>query len=413
MNSLFIINNKSNNSNVLNAMVDEVQKYYHEVIIITPKMKKSNMLKFYKNDKLKIIEVNLIDIVKVTLTLPIYLFRDDVVKDIVLAKKRGKLDFKYIKLLIRYIIKAQSLKKKAMKLIYKPERVTLFSTWYYDNAYACALIKEKYPEIAYATYAHSYEVDYRKNNYIELFMKKYILTHIDKIFFISEKVMKEYIENLNEVSSFFEKYTYKYEVMHFGCKNSTNIVNKIQNRDLFRIVTCSGVSKVKRVTLLAEALINYQGSKIEWIHFGDGEMMGELNFLAESLNKKENMKVSLMGFCENKKIHEYYQSQQIDLFINISTSEGLPVSIMEAMSYGIPVLATDVGGNSEIVNEDNGFLIPSDITAEQLKMIIHEIRNNNMNLNEMRINAYLKWKNEFRLEDNIEALVSKLKILGD
>ena len=44
----------------------------------------------------------------------------------------------------------------------------------------------------------------------------------------------------------------------------------------------------------------------------------------------------------------------VDLFLTVSANEGIPVSIMEAQSFGIPVIATDVGGISEIVNNVNG-----------------------------------------------------------
>ena len=48
-------------------------------------------------------------------------------------------------------------------------------------------------------------------------------------------------------------------------------------------------------------------------------------------------------------------------YVNLSTSEGIPVSIMEAMSYGIPVVATDVGGTSEaVVTGRSGLLIGVD-----------------------------------------------------
>ena len=47
-----------------------------------------------------------------------------------------------------------------------------------------------------------------------------------------------------------------------------------------------------------------------------------------------------------------------DLFVNMSLSEGIPVSIMEAISFGIPIIATNVGGNAEIVNDETGVLIP-------------------------------------------------------
>jgi glycosyltransferase involved in cell wall biosynthesis len=64
----------------------------------------------------------------------------------------------------------------------------------------------------------------------------------------------------------------------------------------------------------------------------------------------------------------------VDLFLNVSTTEGVPVSIMEAFSAGIPVYATNVGGTSEIVNSGNGKLMDKDLTPEKLA---HEIRSFN------------------------------------
>ena len=59
--------------------------------------------------------------------------------------------------------------------------------------------------------------------------------------------------------------------------------------------------------------------------------------------------------------------------MNVSISEGLPVSIMEAISLGIPVIATDVGGVKEIVNEVTGILIKTDIKKAQLSNILDGI----------------------------------------
>ena len=49
--------------------------------------------------------------------------------------------------------------------------------------------------------------------------------------------------------------------------------------------------------------------------------------------------------------------QEFDLFMNVSSSEWLPVSIMEAFSFVIPALVTAVGGNPEIVQEGAGILL--------------------------------------------------------
>ena len=53
--------------------------------------------------------------------------------------------------------------------------------------------------------------------------------------------------------------------------------------------------------------------------------------------------------------------------MNVSASEGLPVSLMEASSFGIPVIATDVGGSAEMIDsERNGFLLQKDFPAGEL-----------------------------------------------
>ena len=61
---------------------------------------------------------------------------------------------------------------------------------------------------------------------------------------------------------------------------------------------------------------------------------------------------------------------QVDLFCNVSEYEGVPISIMEAMAYGIPCLATHVGGVSEIVNCQTGILIEKNSSANQIKNYI-------------------------------------------
>ena len=79
-----------------------------------------------------------------------------------------------------------------------------------------------------------------------------------------------------------------------------------------------------------------------------------------------------MGAIQNVEVYKYYNEHCADLFINVSSSEGLPVSIMEAISFGIPVIATDVGGTGEIVkNGISGFLINRDFeTVELAKKIM-------------------------------------------
>ena len=76
------------------------------------------------------------------------------------------------------------------------------------------------------------------------------------------------------------------------------------------------------------------------------------------------MDIRFTGPISNNKVFELYRTTPIDLFINVSKSEGIPVSIMEALSVSIPVLATNCGGIEEIVNNEVGYIISSDPSAE-------------------------------------------------
>ncbi|WP_243669706.1 glycosyltransferase [Methanoculleus chikugoensis] len=71
-----------------------------------------------------------------------------------------------------------------------------------------------------------------------------------------------------------------------------------------------------------------------------------------------NVSHRFTGYLDNAAVLEHYRQSPIDVFINVSESEGIPVSIMEAESCGIPVIATAVGGIPEIVSDATGILLP-------------------------------------------------------
>ncbi|MBD3626492.1 glycosyltransferase family 4 protein [Cyclobacterium sp.] len=84
--------------------------------------------------------------------------------------------------------------------------------------------------------------------------------------------------------------------------------------------------------------------------------------------------VTYEGWVKGEKKQELYS--KADVFVLPSYNEGLPVSILEAMEYGLPVLSTPVGGIGEIVHDKvNGFLIPpGDKRAlfDALKLLIED-----------------------------------------
>jgi glycosyltransferase involved in cell wall biosynthesis len=69
----------------------------------------------------------------------------------------------------------------------------------------------------------------------------------------------------------------------------------------------------------------------------------------------------LHGWVDNRDLIEFYRNNPVDIFVNFSTNEGVPVSIMEANSFGIPAVATDVDGTGEVcISGHSGLLIEVD-----------------------------------------------------
>jgi len=90
---------------------------------------------------------------------------------------------------------------------------------------------------------------------------------------------------------------------------------------------------------------------------GDGSERGNLEHMVNTFGLTD--KVQFLGIVNN--VENYLAAA--DVFVLGSRNEGLPCSIIEAMFTGLPIIATDVGGNCELVHESqNGYLVPSENT---------------------------------------------------
>lgn len=103
---------------------------------------------------------------------------------------------------------------------------------------------------------------------------------------------------------------------------------------------------------------------------GTGAHRSELDALAEELHVSDLIRYrGMVLYDQLEKAYQY-----ADIFILTSLSEGMPSVILEAMGCGLPVIASDVGGNNEIVHEGkNGFLIAGDdvhLLADRISTLI-------------------------------------------
>lgn len=183
--------------------------------------------------------------------------------------------------------------------------------------------------------------------------------------------INKYLDRFIAISKHGENY-YKTKYPALADKVSTHYLGIVhpENRNLnlypqgkTRIVSCGWVGRRKNLNQIFYSLKDSQN--MEWVHIGGGEEFDDLNELVQCGNS--SLDVAFKGSLSTSEIMDYYNSESITCFVSLSKSEGLPVSMMEAMSFGIPVVSTDVGGCSEIVNENTGVLLPENYTDEDVR----------------------------------------------
>lgn len=201
----------------------------------------------------------------------------------------------------------------------------------------------------------------------------------------------------------------KIRLSYLGVRN-TSTSCELKNDSILEVVSCSNVYKLKRINLIIDILRSLsQNYRIHWTHIGDGPLLSDVKNYFSSL-ENSNFTASFLGQKTQEEIANFYEMNYVDFFINTSEYEGLPVSIMEAFSYGIPAVATNVGGTREIVNETNGILIdkefnPVEISKEIMALIETKGKQH-------RINAYETWLTKFNADENYKELAILLKTLN-
>ena len=148
---------------------------------------------------------------------------------------------------------------------------------------------------------------------------------------------------------------------------------KVNNHLPFKIVSCAFLFPTKRIRLLAEAL-QYLDFPVHWTHIGTGDDLDELVDYCKQFTNS-NIQVQFTGYMKHDDIIPFYLAGNFQLFVNVSSVEGIPVSIMEAMSVGIPTIATAVGGTGELVDESVGMLISPSLSAAEIATKIAAFHN--------------------------------------
>lgn len=211
------------------------------------------------------------------------------------------------------------------------------------------------------------EHHYHNNNqkYINIITKKY--KNIDYLFALTKTLEEDYKKFL--INNKHTKVVLVPNMLY-------EIPNKISKLEQKNILTVGRLEIGKRNDSIIKAFSKIENKEWKLYILGDGKEMNSLSNLIKELKLED--RVFLEGYKTKEQIEEYMLKSS--LFLMASETEGLPMVLLEAMSYGIPCIAyeTASGTNDIISNDINGYVIKNRNEKEYLEQINKVINNESL-----------------------------------
>ena len=272
-----------------------------------------------------------------------------------------------------------------------------YSYWFDEWATVLSILKYKRIIPKFVSRVHGFDLyDYRlKSGKIKF--RKFQLENVKKLYPVS-----------HDGKSFLKKtypvFSEKIMVSYLGTKDYGKALYKPTTT--LKILSISNLYPLKRINLLVEALKHVK-INVEWKHFGEGFLLKYIKELVNSLDN--NIKCEFLGQKTNEFLMSYIKNNHFDVFINLSKFEGLPVSIIEAISFGVPVFATDAGGSREAVNYRTGKLFKNNFKTEDLSESLNNFFQSEYSQLTFRDGVRDFWLKNFDAKKIYEEFVVELK----
>lgn len=301
----------------------------------------------------------------------------------------------------------QSLLQKSGLLSKKDEKekIVYYSFWYDYYCYSMVREKKRHPDVRVITRTHGRDLYHERVSGGRQPFRAQMEKGLDGIVFACAYGKKYYDEHVRNPDFPADRLF----VCRLGTKSAFRFM-PLHETGPWRLVSCSNVVPLKRIEQIIDGLAMIDDLPLCWTHIGDGENFEAVKAYAEKkLSGKENIQYAFTGFLED--VDVWYRENQADCFITTSSTEGgCPVSIQEAMSYGIPIIATDVGGITEMI-AGNGILLSAAPEAGEVARAVGRLcRMPKEELAAMKQKSLLLWREMFDMEDSyhrIKAVMDK------
>ena len=338
------------------------------------------------------VEVKLIKSINLTSRIS-SLFNKEFYRELNYLRKKGEFNLSTFRTAWYSLSKATYIAQQ-LESVGDKGRSIFYSYWLDEKALALALFKRKNPYFNVISRAHGWDVyeDRHPNNYLPF--RNLFAKNLDSVYTISQNG-NSYL--FNHYPAFKEKL----QTSRLGTIPLVSLPEKLKS-DSIHFLSVSSFIPLKRVNKILEVISIIPDFQIKWTHIGNGPELEKIKELAiRKSQQNPNFSFELLGQLTNPAVRDILAGRYFDLFINLSETEGIPVSIMEAQSAGIPVLATNVGGTSEIANNENGFLVEKDFNLEDVVSMIQKYLSSTDKEKQQKRNAsYENWKQHYNAETN-------------
>lgn len=267
--------------------------------------------------------------------------------------------------------------KKAVISFGKPD---VIHAHFYSIAAIASVLKKKF-NLPFVVTEHSSKLNRKllEISKIDIKLAKIAYQNADKVIAVSNALAKNLKTNFNVDA----------EVVHNIVDVSNFKYVMREPKETFTFISVGNLVSIKGFDVLIEAFaeaFKHDESVILKI-VGAGPEMNNLKSLVNQYDMAD--RVVLLSEVGRGKLKDIYPEG--DAFVLASRSETFGVVFIEAMATGMPVIATDCGGPSDFVNEQNGYLIPVDDKQALIDALI-KMRNNAYSFNSLEISKICEKK---------------------
>ena len=370
-------------NNFIKFEIGELCRTFKNIEIINHKIEKKNNIlnKNLKNIKLNIEfskKINVISIILIFFFKSIFkkLFWKELI--IIIFKKNFFRKLKMCVLEITYaLILCEYLKKKKIN----KDKIIFYSLWSNYTLITFFLIKDFFPNSKFIARGLGSDLNgfIKDDDYIPY--KKIKFINLDKLILLGEyqrKLLKNTSINKNNIA-----------IIPLGVFGQKMIQRNLKDKTIY-FLSCGNFIEVKNNILMIDFLNQISKKtkkKIYFIIIGRGQ-------LEKKILRNLNLNHNNFTYTHYKYINnflDFIKRKKINYFLNFSSQEGMPFTVMETMSIGIPTISSDIEPNKYLV-ENNGHIFKlSKLNLSMKKLtdnIINEIKDQDIYLKKC-IKSYL------------------------